>query len=139
MTVFAQWIAGKQPPIATLLGLQLISTGEGSATIRMETNQSFANPMGTLHGGILCDLSDAAMGTAWASGVNEDETFTTIELKINFFRPVWNATLTAEAHVLRRGKSVGYIECDVRDEQNRLVARAACTCMTLRGDAAASR
>ena len=53
--------------------------------------------MGTLHGGVLCDISDAAMGSAWASALVDGETCTTIELKINFFRPVWSGRLIAEA------------------------------------------
>jgi uncharacterized protein (TIGR00369 family) len=51
--------------------------------------------MGTLHGGVLCDLADAAMGIAYLSTLAEGETFTTIELTINFLRPVWNAKLRA--------------------------------------------
>ena len=50
--------------------------------------------MGTLHGGVLCDIADAAMGIAFASTLAPEESFTTIELKINFFCPVWKALLT---------------------------------------------
>ncbi|MFQ5771237.1 MAG: PaaI family thioesterase, partial [bacterium] len=48
-----------------------------------------ANPMGTLHGGVLCDIADAAMGMAYASTLEQGESFTTLELKINFLKPVW--------------------------------------------------
>ena len=58
------------------------------------------NPMGTLHGGILCDMADAAMGCAYASRLGEGESFTTLELKINFLKPVWSGLLTARAHVV---------------------------------------
>jgi uncharacterized protein (TIGR00369 family) len=95
--------------------------------------------MGTLHGGILCDIADAAMGIAFASTLTADESFTTLELKINFFRPVWEARLKAEGRVVRRGSSVGYIECDVTNEQGKLVAKAASTCLVLRGEAAKGR
>ena len=64
---------------------------------------------------------------------------TTIELKINFLRPVWNAMLRAEARVVRAGRVVGLIECDILDERRRLVARASSTCMTLRGRLAKGR
>jgi uncharacterized protein (TIGR00369 family) len=64
----------------------------------LEATEKHANLMGTLHGGILCD---AAMEMAFASTLGEEETFTTVELKINFFRPVWNTKLTAEAQVVR--------------------------------------
>jgi uncharacterized protein (TIGR00369 family) len=95
--------------------------------------------MGTLHGGVICDLADAAMGIAYASQLAEDETFTTLELKANFLRPVWRGEIVADARVVSRGRSVGLVECDVADEQGRLVARLSSTCMTLRGEAARGR
>jgi uncharacterized protein (TIGR00369 family) len=98
-----------------------------------------ANPMGTLHGGVLCDIADAAMGSAYGTLLDEGESFTTLELKINFLRPVWDATLTATGRVISRGKTVGLTECDITDEQGRLVARASSTCLTLRGDQAKGR
>jgi uncharacterized protein (TIGR00369 family) len=75
--------------------------------------------MGTLHGGILCDIADAAMAIAFASTLAPDESFTTVELKINFFRPVWQAQLKAEGTVVRRGHTIAYVECTITDEENR--------------------
>lgn len=126
-------------PIGKLLGLTITSRGAGRATVEFEASRRYANPMGTLHGGVLCDLADAAMGVAYLSTLAEGETATTIELKINFLRPVWNAKLRAEARVVRAGKVVGLIECDILDERRRLVARASSTCMTLRGRLAEGR
>jgi len=111
----------------------------GRAVFEMEADQRHHNPMGTLHGGIFCDLADAAMGFAYAATLGEGETFTTIELKINFLRAVRKATLTAEAKVVRAGSTVGYVECDVRDQTGKLVARAASTCMKLRETSPAAR
>ena len=62
----------------------------------------------------------------------EGETFTTIELKINFLRAVRQGKLTAEARVVKAGGTLGYVECDVTDQAGKLVARAASTCMKLR-------
>jgi uncharacterized protein (TIGR00369 family) len=126
-------------PIGKLLGLRITSSGAGRATVEFEASGRYANPMGTLHGGVLCDLADAAMGVAYLSTLAEGETATTIELKINFLRPVWNAKLRAEARVVRAGKVVGLIECDILDERQRLIARASSTCMTLRGRLAEGR
>ena len=64
----------------------------------------------------------------------EGETFTTIELKINFLRAVRKATLTAEARVVKAGSTLGYVECEVKDQTGKLVAKAASTCMKLRQD-----
>jgi uncharacterized protein (TIGR00369 family) len=126
-------------PIARLIGFEAKDIADGRATVVLTAGPQHANPMGTLHGGVLCDIADAAMGIAFASTLAPDESFTTVELKINFFRPVWQAQLRAEGTVLRRGRTVGYVECTITDEQNRLVAKAAATCMVLRGQKAAGR
>ena len=97
----------------------------------MEADERHHNPMGTLHGGVYCDLADAAMGYAYAATLGEGETFTTIELKINFLRAVRKATLTAEARVVKAGAALRYVECDIKDQTGKLVARAASTCMKL--------
>jgi len=126
-------------PIGNLLGLTITYDGIGQTTIGFNANGKFANPMGTLHGGVLCDVADAAMGAAFASTLAAGESFTTLELKINFLRPVWVASLKAHARVVNRGKTVGIVECDIVDEQERLVARASSTCMILRGERARGR
>jgi uncharacterized protein (TIGR00369 family) len=127
------------PPIARLLGFELTFAEPGKAVVELEANASHANPMGTLHGGVLCDIADAAMGIAYAAGLEEGETFTTLELKINFLKPVWNSRLTASAKVIRQGRTIGLVECDVTDSNGSLVAHSTCTCMTLRGADATGR
>ncbi len=129
-----------RPPIGRTLGFAIVEIGPDRAAFEMEAAADrHANPMGTLHGGVLCDISDAAMGMAWASELEERESFTTLELKINFLKPVWNGKLRAEARVVKRGKSVGLVECDVRNAEGDLVAHATSTVMTLRGDQAQGR
>jgi uncharacterized protein (TIGR00369 family) len=126
-------------PIARLIGFEAKDIADGRATVVLTAGPQHANPMGTLHGGILCDIADAAMGMAFASTLTPEESFTTVELKINFFRPVWQAALKAEGTVVQRGHTIGYVECNITDEENRLVARAASTCMVLRGQKASGR
>ena len=126
-------------PIARLIGFEAKEIGEGRATVTLAAGPQHANPMGTLHGGILCDIADAAMGMAFASTLDQGETFTTVELKINFFKPVWEAQLQAEGKVVRRGKTLGYVECEVTDEKGRLIAKAASTCLALTGEEAKGR
>lgn len=127
------------PPIATLIGFTLVSVEPGQAVIDFEATERHANPMGTLHGGVLCDIADAAMGMAYASSLEEGETFATLELKINFLKPVWTGKLRAVGHVVKRSRMIGLVECDVTDEKESLVARATSTCMTLRGERARGR
>ena len=109
------------------------------AVVEFVADERHANPAGTLHGGVLCDLADAAMGFAFYTTLEADESMTTLESKINFLRPVWKATLRAKSKVVRAGRLVGLVECDVVDEQERLVARASSTCLTLRGQFAEGR
>jgi len=111
----------------------------GKAVFELEAGPQHANPMGTLHGGVLCDVADAAMGVAYASTLADAESFTTLELKINFLRPFRNGTLTATARVVKSGRTIGLAECDVTDAEGRLIARAMSTCMTLRGDSSEGR
>jgi len=126
-------------PIARLIGFEAKEIADGKATVTLTTGPHHANPMGTLHGGILCDIADAAMGMAFASTLAPGESFTTVELKINFFRPVWEARLKAEGWVVRRGRNLGYAECEITDDQRKLVAKAASTCLVLRGEDARGR
>ena len=126
-------------PVGRLIGFAARDIADGRATVVLAAGPQHANPMGTLHGGILCDIADAAMGMAFASTLTPEESFTTVELKINFFRPVWQAELKAEGTVVQRGHTIGYVECNITDEENRLVARAASTCMVLRGQKASGR
>lgn len=125
--------------VARLIGFETKEIADGHATVMLAAGPQHANPMGTLHGGILCDIADAAMGMAFASTLAPEESFTTVELKINFFRPIWQARLRAEGTVVQRGRTIGYVECEITDEENRLVAKAASTCMVLRGQKSAGR
>src|SRR5580704_5367632 len=136
---FFDLTAMESVPVADLIGFRVTEAKDGRAVAKFEATEKHANPMGTLHGGILCDVADAAMGMAFASTLGEDQSFTTVELKINFFRPVWNAKLTAEAQVVHRGKTVGYVECEIRDENDKLIARTSSTCLVLDGAKGAGR
>ena len=119
------------PPISRFLGFVIRAIEPGHAVFEMQVDERHHNPMGTLHGGVYCDLADAAMGYAYAATLAEGESFTTVELKINFLRAVRKGTLTAEAKIVKAGSTLGYVECDVKDEAGKLVARAASTCIKL--------
>src|SRR5206468_3471680 len=91
------------PPIAALIGFTLTAVSPGEAVIELATSRQHANPMGALHGGVLCDIADAAMGIAYASTLAEGGAFATIELKINFLKPVGIAQVrSADAPAPRR-------------------------------------
>ena len=68
---------------------KLLDVAPGTATMEIVADtDKHANPMGTIHGGVFCDIADAVMGLAYRSTLAESESLTTIELKINFLRPV---------------------------------------------------
>jgi uncharacterized protein (TIGR00369 family) len=127
------------PPVAELIGIEVVEAGGGECTMRLEAEERHSNPMGTIHGGILCDLADAAMGMSFFSTLEEGETFTTLELKMNYLRPFWTGTLLAHGKVVSRGKTVGLTECRVEDDRERLIAHATSTVMALRGEMAQGR
>ncbi len=132
-------VLAARPPVAKLIGFVVEEIGDGRAVGSLQAGPQHANPMGTLHGGVLCDIADAAMGMAFASTLAPEESFTTIALSINFFRPVWQSRLRAEARVINRGKKVGYLECEVTDQDGKRVAKANSTCFVLRGEQAKER
>ena len=138
---FERMIRGEipSPPIGHLIGFRLVAVKRGEAVFDFESSEKHFNPMGTLHGGVLCDVADAAMGVAYGSTLDDGESFTTLELKINFLKPVWNDRLTAKGRVVQRGRTVGLTECTVTNSKGELVAYATSTCMTLRGDQARGR
>jgi uncharacterized protein (TIGR00369 family) len=130
------------PPIAKFIGFTLTDiTDEPSATMEMVADLSkHANPMGTLHGGVLVDIADAAIGCAHWSTLQDGQSFTSIDMKINFFRPMWNGKIKAVSHLINGGKTVSYYNCDViRVEDGKLLATATSAIMTLHGEKAKGR
>src|SRR6266480_6404944 len=95
------------PAIARTLGFRLMEVGPGTATMElMADTELHANPMGTIHGGVLCDIADAAIGTAHATSLEEGESFTSLDLQINFFRPVLNGRIRAVAKPVNVGRQI---------------------------------
>lgn len=132
-------LAEQPPPVGLLVGFEGIEVDSGRAVVALEAGPRHANPMGTLHGGVLCDVGDAAMGVAFASTLDEGESFTTLELDAKFLKPVRDGRLEATGTVVKRGRTVGLVECDVTDEEGSLVARLQSVCIVLRGEQATGR
>jgi uncharacterized protein (TIGR00369 family) len=129
-----QMVSGERElfPVGRLLGMTMEAIEPGRAVFAMPVDGRHHNPLGTLHGGIYCDLADAAMGWAYAATLPEGESFTTVELKINFLRAVRQGLIRAEGKVVKAGSTLGYVECEVTDQDGRLVAKASCTCLKLK-------
>ncbi|HYN19601.1 MAG TPA: PaaI family thioesterase [Thermoanaerobaculia bacterium] len=125
-----KWLAGdlELAPITAFLGVRPISLGEGEARIELTSGERLHNAMGTVHGGIFCDLADVAMGAALATVTEEGESFTTLQLQMSYFLSVVEGRLGAHARVIRRGRSTAHLDCDLEDGEGRLVARATSVC-----------
>ena len=113
------------PPVARLIGFKITKVEPGQVACTMESEpEQQANPLGTIHGGVLCDLTDAAMGLAYASTLRSDESFTTLELKIQFL-PAGVARnpdcRSARCHTRADRRPRGVFRTD---ERGRLIAKA---------------
>jgi uncharacterized protein (TIGR00369 family) len=123
------------PPISKTLGFDLVEIGDRTATVEMQTDvKVHANPMGVVHGGVLGDLADAAISLAHLTTLEEGESLTSVDLRINFFRPVWNEKIRAIAKAVHSGKTISYYTCDVLKSDGKLAATVTGSMMTLRGD-----
>jgi uncharacterized protein (TIGR00369 family) len=125
--------------VGELIGMRMVAAEKGRVTFELDAGPQHSSPPGTLHGGILCDLADGAMGCACVSLLAEGDSFATIELKINFLKPVWTGRLTAVGEVIKAGRTITLCDCRITDDGGSLVAYATSTCMTQRGEAAPGR
>lgn len=119
------------PPIAELIGIRLIGVEEGQIIMEMDASEKHWNPMKTLHGGVICDIADAAMGAAFFTTLNDGEDYTTVDLNVKFLRPFVKGKLRATAHVVKRGRRLGYMECEVTNDDGDLVAKVTSSCIIL--------
>jgi uncharacterized protein (TIGR00369 family) len=115
-------------PISQLIGFDVQPGPSGEAIVQLAVDDRLHNPMGRVHGGVLAALSDAAMGIAFGRTLETGQDFATIDLHVHFMRPVRGKQLTATARVLQRGLRIGYVECRIVDDKQRLVASASCSC-----------
>ncbi|MEM6979921.1 MAG: PaaI family thioesterase [Planctomycetota bacterium] len=122
-------------PISQLVGFEVHDATEaelqdhvGHAVVDIDCGRQHHNPMGRVHGGLISALTDAAMGIAFGRTLLDTEDFSTVEMKVNFMRPIRDGRLTATADVVQRGLRIGFVNCDVRDHRGKLIATAQCTC-----------
>jgi uncharacterized protein (TIGR00369 family) len=126
-------IGGKtpHPPMSELLNFHLVEAGKGRAVFAGTPERRFYNPIGTVHGGWASTLLDSALGCAIFSTLEQGNAWTTLELKINFVRPLneGSGLLRAEGRVIHRGRTVATSEGDLKDGAGKLYAHASTTCM----------
>lgn len=121
------------PSIGRLLGMRFDQVDHGRIVLSLDTRPDFANPLGTVHGGIAATLLDSAMGCAVHTTLPAGAGYTTLELKVNYIRAARTdgQTLTATGTVIHTGRRTATAEGKVLDEQGKLIAHATTTCMIL--------
>jgi uncharacterized protein (TIGR00369 family) len=117
-----------QPPICATLGFHLAKVSDGYARFVGVPEFRHYNPIGTVHGGFAATLLDSALGCAIFTTLAKVEAWTTLELKLNFVRPISKDTGTVEAEI-HRGRTVATAEGTVKDRAGKLYAHASTTCM----------
>lgn len=126
--------------ISRLLNFRITAIDEASATLELNADAALhGNQQGTVHGGLLCELADAAIGTAHSTLMQEGESFTSIDLKATFLRPVWLERLQANAWATHRGRSISHYRCEIQREDGKMIATVESAVMTLKGDRAQGR
>ena len=120
-----------QPPISELLGFHLVEAEDGRAAFEGLPEYRHYNPIGTVHGGVAATLLDSALGCAIFSTLAKGDTWTTLDLKLNFVRPITKDTgpVRAEGRIIHRGRTVATSEGDLKDRAGKLYAHATTTCM----------
>ncbi|MWA15656.1 PaaI family thioesterase [Streptomyces sp. BA2] len=121
------------PSIGRLLGMRFDEVEHGRIVISLDTRPDFANPLGTVHGGIAATLLDSAMGCAVHTTLPAGVSYTTLELKVNYIRAARTdeRTLTAEGTVIHTGRRTATAEGKVLDEEGKLIAHATTTCLII--------
>jgi uncharacterized protein (TIGR00369 family) len=124
-------IAEPHVPSAECLGFALVEADEGRAVFELAPAEFHYNPMGAVHGGILATLCDSAAGAAVHSTLPAGARYTTLEIKVNFLRPVTAATgrILCEGTIVARGSRVALAQAQLRDAAGKLCAHATSTCM----------
>ena len=119
------------PPISDLLGFHLVEVEEGRAVFEGMPEFRHYNPIGTVHGGFAATLLDSALGCAIFSTLLKGDTWTTLELKLNYVRPISKDTglVRAEGRIIHRGRTVATSQGELKDGAGKLYAHASTTCM----------
>jgi uncharacterized protein (TIGR00369 family) len=120
------------PPIAALMDMELAELDRGRAVFAVTPAEFHYNPIGSVHGGVAATLLDSAMGCAVHSTLPAGVGFSTLELKINYTRPMTRDTgrVLCEARVVHRGETVATTEGRVFAEgTGKLLAHGSGTCL----------
>lgn len=126
--------AGRRPPMAELLGFELGQVGHGRATFWATPGDQHYNPIGVVHGGLAMTLLDSALGCAVHTTLPAGASYTSLETKVNFVRPITSETgqVRCEGTVVHRGRTVATAEGRVIAEATgKVLAHGTSTCLIM--------
>jgi uncharacterized protein (TIGR00369 family) len=118
-------------PFNSLIGVRLLRFHQDGVTIGCTVRDDLLNAAGVLHGGVSATLADVAVGVALTRHLGRPRAATTVELKINYLRPVPAGKVTARSHLVRVGKTLCTARVDIQDASRRVAAVALVTYMIL--------
>jgi uncharacterized protein (TIGR00369 family) len=121
------------PPITELLRMRVVEVEDGRVAFDFTPDASMYNPLGMVHGGALCILLDTATGCALHTTLPEGVSYTSVEIKVNYLKPVTvdSGTLTAVGTVVKAGSRIGFAEAEVTDASGKLIATATSTLLVI--------
>ena len=121
------------PPAAAILGIHIVEVARGRVVMRMTPAEHLYNTIGSVHGGIIATLLDSVMGCAVHSSLPPGQAYATLEIKVNYVRPVTVATgeVTAEGRIVHAGRRSAVAEASLTDTSGKLLATASTTCMVV--------
>jgi acyl-CoA thioesterase len=114
-------------PFWAVLGMEVVDAKKGWARTRIPYSERLANANGVLHGGVIFSAADSATGIALSGLLTNSEKIATLEININYVRPVEGRDIFAEAQIIHRGSQTAVGEVTVRDADGSLVAKALAT------------
>lgn len=118
-------------PLGQCLNFQLVEVEVGRVVFAIKPAEYHYNPIGTVHGGVLATLCDSAMGATVHSTLQKGEAYTSLEIKVNFLRPVTvdSGMLRCEGKLISRGSRIAVVTAQLIDETGKLYAHASSTCL----------
>lgn len=121
------------PPIAKLMGFELVEIREGLASLSVVPQEWHYNPIGMVHGGLAATILDTVLGVSVHTTLGAGEAYTTVDLHVQYLRAMTADTgrVTAVGEIVHRGRKVATAEGRVTDERGKLIATAITTCMIL--------
>jgi len=115
-----------EPTLSRVLGIRCVAVSEGEVSAELTPREDLENLGGTIHGGVLAALLDTVMGAALHTRLSAGQKFATIDLKVNYLRPLsrTSGVMRGTGRVINLGRRIAYVEGEIRDSSAALAVHA---------------